>query len=609
MGLLPGLSGDLAAGKGMISWRVGEGSRAKWLGVVAPPAAVQGAAGGIARAAETLPKARLASGGGGKSGPWEVFSPALGFTGLTSEGWGVGASLNDYSPGFFSYPDYCVPSSDKSLLYPGWEILRGPPWAMDVNCSPPELVQHWEQPFFRWTMLQPDGGEGGHIEDFGSQPVSEPPVTWWPGQPNYGSVLRDAIAGELEGHPSRYPNLRYWYQFGTAPPDDYSLLNEYVPELRYDSVESYRADAADEITDNYSVASYSNRLTRGDVAIADSDPYSSLPRLSLGYLGSPLYGDDSAALDDDNLDEANYSYADDAQRMHGEARYANKVYGRVRDYPNGEKVLQYWLFYYYNPRGGPIDDHEGDWEMVQVRLGGDDQPLQATAAQHSGGERCDWQHVQTSGGRPIVYVAEGSHATYFSSGTHLQDAGAFFDSADGNGERLVPEVVNITQEPSWIGWGGKWGGTGRSPAGPAHGDNAGKYVDPLAWSDQVSGCTEEQTSRSAQVRAAVPPDSAPPLPRIETRRQGKQLIVTYRYSGKISRGALPTLLTSIDPKGSRYPPLTKRSELHRRTGQVRQPIGLGPAPYRLRVRVLGSDGRRSKTSLLKLQGQFLRAQR
>jgi len=40
----------------------------------------------------------------------------------------------------------------------------------------------------------------------------------------------------------------------------------------------------------------------------------------------------------------------DAQYLHGQARYANRVYGRfIRD-SNGEAVLQYWLFYYYNSK-------------------------------------------------------------------------------------------------------------------------------------------------------------------------------------------------------------------------------------------------------------------
>ncbi|MFL5904085.1 MAG: Vps62-related protein, partial [Solirubrobacteraceae bacterium] len=77
--------------------------------------------------------------------------------------------------------------------------------------------------------------------------------------------------------------------------------------------------------------------------------------------------------------------------------------------------LQYWLFYAQNAQDRGIvhtGRHAGDWEMVQLRLA-HGAPVEAVYAQHSGAERCGWDDVRHEGGHPVVYVANGSHASYF----------------------------------------------------------------------------------------------------------------------------------------------------------------------------------------------------
>src|ERR1700754_917390 len=80
------------------------------------------------------------------------------------------------------------------------------------------------------------------------------------------------------------------------------------------------------------------------------------------------------------------------------------VYRRVAD-----GWVQFWMLYAHNDQDRGVlrtGRHAGDWEMVQVRLDGSE----AVFAQHSGAERCAVH------GRLVVYVANGSHASYFVPG-------------------------------------------------------------------------------------------------------------------------------------------------------------------------------------------------
>ena len=101
------------------------------------------------------------------------------------------------------------------------------------------------------------------------------------------------------------------------------------------------------------------------------------------------------------------------------------MYGRVMR-TETHIVLQYWLFYYDNPfllpptpLGTFWQSHEGDWEVVNVVLGADQQPLEAAYSQHCSGQRRAWDAVTKSPAgstHPVAYVALGSHANYFAPG-------------------------------------------------------------------------------------------------------------------------------------------------------------------------------------------------
>jgi hypothetical protein len=151
----------------------------------------------------------------------------------------------------------------------------------------------------------------------------------------------------------------------------------------------------------------------------------------------------------------------------------NRMYGHAVE-ANGHLWLQYWFFYFYNDYNLAlgIGLHEGDWEMIQLRIH-DGAPDLAVYAQHRQAEKRPWAQVTRVPGdpnRPMVYVARGSHASYFEPGFHQTEA--WYDLADGkrNSPRTTLEIVTDDQ-PAWIAWPGVWGDTrarvgGHRPAEP-----------------------------------------------------------------------------------------------------------------------------------------------
>src|SRR5688572_30543377 len=91
--------------------------------------------------------------------------------------------------------------------------------------------------------------------------------------------------------------------------------------------------------------------------------------------------------------------------------------GRPRPVVYGRRAgswLQYWMLFAYNSHDRGLlrtGRHEGDWEMVQLRLRtesasptgtGGRRPVQAVFAQHSGAESCAFGWARRGGSRPVV---------------------------------------------------------------------------------------------------------------------------------------------------------------------------------------------------------------
>jgi hypothetical protein len=370
--------------------------------------------------------------------------------------------------------------------------------------------------------------------------------------------------------------------------DVQALLERHAPRLVYDSMEAYFADSAAIWTD-----SPFTELRR-----ADGTVLARAPQLSLGFLGPHTYGDGRPVVSSDAIGEKTQDYQHHAAALHRDPRYRDRAHTHARHDSAGHLWLQYWFFYYYNDfqLAGPLlsaGKHEGDWEMIQLRIGGDGKPDQAVYAQHKGAESKAWKDVKMAPGAPdtpLVYVARGSHASYFSAGTHW--TGTWFDHADGHGPQIVPALTALSDSGTpWAIWPGSWGDTratdspldSASPVGPAHhsrwGDPAGLAATAL---------------RLATAR--VPPAPAvPPAPQITVRRDGGGLRVSY--SGVQGVG----LVVAIRPQGSQEPALTYALHTAGPAGEalIEHSVAPGQA-YEIRAATTAASGAASAATLAEL---------
>jgi hypothetical protein len=138
---------------------------------------------------------------------------------------------------------------------------------------------------------------------------------------------------------------------------------------------------------------------------------------------------------------------------------APAAYGHAVPAREGGWWLQYWLFYEYQDQDRGVlrsGRHEGDWELVQYRVTDGGRPLEAVYAQHSGAERCGF--VGLRAGRPVVYVAHGSHASYLRPGTRDRLWPDPNDEADGRGTVVKPRLVRVGERsPAWMRRAAPWG--------------------------------------------------------------------------------------------------------------------------------------------------------
>jgi hypothetical protein len=180
------------------------------------------------------------------------------------------------------------------------------------------------------------------------------------------------------------------------------------------------------------------------------------------------------------------------------------VYAHVVSEPDqpGFVALQYWFFWYHNPAK---NDHEGDWEFIQLLFEADSveqaltvEPSAVGYAQHTGGERSGWNDskLEKEGDRPIVYPAKGSHASYYGQALYLGRSGREgfgCDNTDGATERLDPAVVLLPDEVSdpedplaWLAFQGRWGqresGFFNGPTGPFA---KARWTAPVAWQESL----------------------------------------------------------------------------------------------------------------------------
>jgi len=220
-------------------------------------------------------------------------------------------------------------------------------------------------------------------------------------------------------------------------------------------------------------------------------------------------------------------------------------YGRVMR-QNGWVVLQYWFFYAYNNwRSGfhGVNDHEADWEMIQIVLYQQDEWLSpewvAYASHNFHGDDIrrrwdDLEELDVEEGHPVVHVGIGSHACYFRAGEYQAEVTLplpkwlsamnqtwdkfwgdtlgqgwirtlkpfripFVDYARGDGLKIGPGQERewtpalIDEKTPWVSlYRGLWGYYAQDPISGENASPGPMYnrdgTPRLAWSDPLSFC-------------------------------------------------------------------------------------------------------------------------
>ena len=191
------------------------------------------------------------------------------------------------------------------------------------------------------------------------------------------------------------------------------------------------------------------------------------------------------------------------------------VYAHVAVEEGKGVAVQYYFWYYFNDFN---DKHEGDWEMIQLTFDADSveaaleqDPDEVAFAQHNGGESADWDapKLEIEDGHPVVYIASGSHASFYGPGIWLgwgQDgSGLGCDVTTGPSIRLTPEVRLVPDDvadPShpfaWAAFDGRWGERDswvyNGPTGP---NMKRQWSEPISWQEGLR--TSSLQAQSAQV--------------------------------------------------------------------------------------------------------------
>ena len=281
------------------------------------------------------------------------------------------------------------------------------------------------------------------------------------------------------------PTTVYYNRLGDTAQ---ALANEYAPELHF--FHDYNKDERNDVEP---------RLV--DLIVDGADRLIT----SGGDIDDPVIQDLIDHPEDNNFldlpgSPANpfHSYEDDYKNQLGAGDYPVTAYAQVvqRAEETDKTVIQYWFNYYYN---NWYNNHEGDWEMVEVILNDNLEPEDVAYAQHGTPWKKGWNEWglnKTDDTHPQVFVAEGSHASYFieSNSLHFLEPGTpnAFADITGSASWIIPAVDLNGLAGGWVDFGGHWGQErptlcpppfcDSGPKGPAF--QAGDpFNQPLTWLD------------------------------------------------------------------------------------------------------------------------------
>ncbi|MBX2836132.1 MAG: hypothetical protein KTR35_04700 [Gammaproteobacteria bacterium] len=123
------------------------------------------------------------------------------------------------------------------------------------------------------------------------------------------------------------------------------------------------------------------------------------------------------------------------------------------DLESDSPTLTYFVFYAYND-GPTVQNHEGDWERITLEL--DPETFEPTTARLSAhGHRTDVPVEDIADpltGRPVIYVAAGSHAAFPEAGVYDTEVEVFKDHTVQNPDN-VP-FRRLDDAVIYTNWGG-----------------------------------------------------------------------------------------------------------------------------------------------------------
>jgi hypothetical protein len=369
---------------------------------------------------------------------------------------------------------------------------------------------------------------------------------------------------------------------------DEELLQRFMPKVCYDSLEAFFADHPLQM-----VVNPGNTLRRAASGGHDGEVLATAPRIALEW---PKYATKDAK-DTDVIGIKGRDYRTQyvaLRKAHPELK--NKLVARaVRDPDSDQLWLQYWFFYIYNDYHLALNAglHEGDWEMVQLGMDGE-HPKVAVYAQHDYAERRDWSGVRTTAdGRPIVFSARGSHASYFEPG--LYSTQAWYDVCDGARSAAHTDLLILKEDelPGWARWQGFWGDTtapikalfSPSPRGPIR--QTEKWSHPGRWANSAG---QRRT-----------PGHAKEAPPVTATRVKDRVVIAFDFSGRTGADEPIALVVNVNsPQLKDEPPRTFTFDVaNQRKGKIETDIALrSGASYDASIAVTTKSGEPSAALIM-----------
>jgi hypothetical protein len=247
--------------------------------------------------------------------------------------------------------------------------------------------------------------------------------------------------------------------------------------------------------------------------------------------------------------------------------------------------------YYDDPGFLGFGRHEGDVEMIQLRLDATGVANAASYSQHRSGVRAAWGQLELAmtpdGLAPVTYSARGSHANLLRAGTSISARSFLPDHNDGQGHRVRPELVVLSDAaPGWALWPGNWGGTRASGTLGGIGVEANSPSAPnrhLAWHQPDvfhASCDPPSDDLPPPGQPMGLALARPAAPQLSVEHEPQATLVHYTVPPDGTAPAAAKIVASLVSKDPSVPAHTVSADVTGMSGTVALP----PAPENSEVR-------------------------